>query len=176
MKLNRLSRRERYALILGLSFICLFILIEFVISPLLEKQDKLRRSLRANTETLEKIQQLRSEYEELNAQTKMSEQYFTDRPKGFTLFSFLDELAGKTGLKDNIAYMKPSKSKPKDSPYTVSLVEMKLQGINLRQLTPYLHMVETSRNMVFIRRASVSKTGKEGFIDVILQVEAYEVS
>lgn len=176
MKLNRLSRRERYALILGLSFICLFVLIEFIISPIMEKKAQLERRLNAQTETLAKMQQLSAEYRELKARTQISEQLFTARPKGFTLFSFLDGLAGKAGLKDYIAYMKPSKSKSKDSPYTVSLVEMKLQGINLRQLTPYLHMVETSENMVFIRRASVNKTGKEGFIDVILQVEAYEVS
>ena len=176
MKLSRLNRRERYALILGIAFICLYVLTEFIVSPFMEKREQIRRSLSARVETLEKMRQISAEYAELKSRTMVSEQYFTARPKGFTLFSFLDELAGKAGLKDNIEYMKPSKSKTKDSPYTVSLVEMKLQGINMKQLTPYLHMVETSPNMVFIRRASFSKTGNEGFIDVILQVEAHEVS
>ncbi|MGE0083334.1 MAG: type II secretion system protein GspM [Desulfococcaceae bacterium] len=176
MKFSRLNRRERYALILGAAFICLYILTEFIVSPFMEKREQLRRSLSARVETLEKMRQLSAEYEELKNRAKVSEQHFALRPKGFTLFSFLDELAGKAGLKDNIEYMKPSKSKPKDSPYTVSLVEMKLRGINMRQLTPYLHMVETSPNMVFIRRASFSKSGDDGFMDVILQVEAREVS
>lgn len=176
MKFSRLNRRERYALTAGVAFICLYILIEFFVSPLMEKRDQALRSLAARTGTLEKMRQIRSEYEELKGRTKVSEQYFAARPRGFTLFSFLDDLAGKAGIKDNIEYMKPSKSRPKDSPWTVSLVEMKLRGINMKQLTPYLHMVETSPNMVFIRRASLSKSGNEGFIDVILQVEAHEVS
>lgn len=176
MKLSRLNRREKYALILGLVFICVYVLTEFIAGPLLEKREQRRRSLAAGVETLEKMRQISAEYAQLKSRTKISEQYFAARPKGFTLFSFLDELAGKADLKDNIEYMKPSKSKPKDSPWTVSLVEMKLRGISMKQLTPYLHMVETSPNMVFIRRASLSKTGNEGFMDVILQVEAHEVS
>ncbi len=176
MKLSSLNRRERYALAAGVFFVCVYLLIELIVSPFMEKREQLRRSLAAKSETLEKMQQLRSEYEELKGRTKVSEQYFTARSKNFTLFSFLDDLGGKAGLKDNIEYMKPSKSKPKDSPWTVSLVEMKLRGINMKQLTPYLHMVETSPNMVFIRRASFSKSGTEGFLDVILQVEAHEVS
>jgi len=52
---------------------------------------------------------------------------------------------------------------------------MKLQGLTLQQLTSYLHMVETSKNMVNIKRLSISKTGKiENLIDAVLQVETAE--
>lgn len=174
MKLSQLSTREKYALAAGISFIFIYILIEFIISPYLDKQEQVKRELKAKSETLAQMQQLKSEFQLFKEKSKLAEKYFEARPKGFTLFSFLDTLAGKADIKDNIAYMKPSKSKPKDSPYNVSLVELKLQGINLKQLTPYLHMVETSKNMVFIRRVSITKTGKEGFIDAIIQVETFE--
>ena len=53
---------------------------------------------------------------------------------------------------------------------------MKLQGIDLRQLTNYLYRVETSRNMVFIKRLSVAKTDKgEAMISAVLNVETYEL-
>ncbi len=53
---------------------------------------------------------------------------------------------------------------------------MKLQGLSMKQLSPYLYKVETSKNSVFVRRLSITKKGKEeGFIDVILQVETYEI-
>jgi len=73
--------------------------------------------------------------------------------------------------------MKPSKSEQKDSQFKLSAVEMKIQGINMKQLTPYLYMVETSKNSVFVRRVSITKKGEgeEGFIDVVLQVETYEI-
>jgi len=71
--------------------------------------------------------------------------------------------------------MKPSTSVQKNSPFKISQVEMKLQGLTLQQLTSYLHMVETSKNMANIKRLSISKTGKqEGFIDAVLQVETAE--
>jgi len=174
MKLSQLSTREKYALAAGILFIFIYILIEFIISPYLNKQEQVKRALKRKSDTLVQMRQLKSEFQQLKGKSKNAEQYFRARPKGFTLFSFLDTLAGKAGIKDNIAYMKPSKSKPKNSPYYVSLVELKLQGINLKQLTPYLYMVETSKNMVFIKRISITKTGKQGLIDAILQVETYE--
>lgn len=68
--------------------------------------------------------------------------------------------------------MRPSTSKPKDSPYEISQVEMKLQSITMEQLTTYLHKVETSKDIVFVKRLSVSKDSKqEGFINAVLQVE-----
>ncbi len=174
MKLNQLSKRERYAVYLAVVFISIYIGVEFVVSPFLERRARIERTLAAKTQTLADMRLLQAEYESLKNQTEQFQQYFARRPAGFTLFSFLDQLAGDTGVKDHIAYMKPSRSKPLNSPYTLSLVELKLQGININQLSPYLHRVETSRNMVFIRRISITKTGKEGFVDAILQVETLE--
>lgn len=174
MKLSQLSSREKYALAAGIIFIIIYISVEFIVSPYLEKQKQVKQRLKSKAETLVQMRRLKSEFHLLKDQSRQAEKYFTTRPKDFTLFSFLDNLASKAGIKDNIDYMKPSKSKPKDSPYNVSLVELKLQGINLKQLTPYLHMVETSKNMIFIRRISITKTGKKGLINAILQVETFE--
>lgn len=174
MKLNRFSKRERYAVLATAAFICLYILIEFMITPFMERRDRVERMLQTKRDTVRQMRVMKSEYESLAEQNTSFKKYFADRPEGFTLFSFLDQLAGEAGVKDNIAYMKPSKSRPKNSPFNVSLVELKLQGINMKQLTPYLHKVENSKYMVFIRRISITKTGKEGLIDAVLQVETFE--
>ena len=56
------------------------------------------------------------------------------------------------------------------------MVEMKLQRVSLRQLTDYLYGVETSKNMVTVRRASfVKKGGKQGTIDAVLQVDTVDI-
>lgn len=174
MKINRFSKRERYAVFAAAAFLCIFILIEFMITPFMERRDRVERMLQTKRDTVRQMRVMKSEYESLAEQNTSFKRYFADRPEGFTLFSFLDQLAGEADVKDNIAYMKPSKSRPKNSPFNVSLVELKLQGINMKQLTPYLHKVETSKYMVFIRRISIAKTGKEGLIDAVLQVETFE--
>jgi len=174
MNLNRLSRRERYSVYAAAAIVFLFIAIEFIVTPIMERRERLESAVRQKQATLADMQAMKLEYESLKDENERFKRNFSDRPRGFTLFSFLDQLAGEAGIKDHIAYMKPSKSRPKNSPYNLSMVELKLQGISIKQLTPYLYMVETSKNMVFIRRISITKTGKEGMIDAILQVETFE--
>jgi general secretion pathway protein M len=97
------------------------------------------------------------------------------RSSGFTLFSFLDTLAGQVGLKDRIAYMKPSKTTLENTPYTLSVVETKLQNITMKQLTSYLYRIETSNNLVRVKGLSISKTGKQaGTVDAVLLAETFD--
>lgn len=121
------------------------------------------------------MQILKTEYETLNRQNDLSKINFNRRDRGFTLFSFLDRLSGQAGIKDHITYMKPSTAGSKDNAYKLSQVELKLKAVNLKQLASYLYMIETSKNMIFVKRLSVTQSSKpEGFIDVIMQVETYE--
>ena len=77
-------------------------------------------------------------------------------------------------MKDHIAYMKPSTSVKEDSGLKISRVELKLQDVTMKDLTEYLFQVETSENMVIVRRLSVTKTGKDsGLVTAVLQVETF---
>ncbi len=172
---KKLARREKYSLYALSVVICLFVVFQFLVFPSLDKRERLKRTLQAKTDILEKMTALQSEYNTIKKRTELSKSRFAKRDTGFTLFSFLDKLTGKAGIKNHVTYMKPSTSVQKNSPFKISQVEMKLQGLTLQQLTSYLHMVETSKNMANIKRLSISKTGKqEGFIDAVLQVETAE--
>jgi general secretion pathway protein M len=174
--LAKLSYREKMALIAGLAFIGLFILVKGVVFPYLETRERLHRSLASHTRNYEEIQQLRLKYLELQNRADNSKTRFSRRKRGFTLFSFLDKLAGQVGIKERITYMKPSTTKQKDAPFSISLVEMKLNGITMEQITKFLFQIETSQNMIHIRRLSLNKKeDKEGLLNVILQVETFEV-
>lgn len=173
---KKLSRRERYSIYGVCCIVCLFVLVRLVIFPTVDKRQHLRRAFQVKTKILEEMIALKSEYDAINTEADLSKVRFAKREKGFTLFSFLDKLSGEAGIKNNITYMKPSTSVQKNSPYKISLVEMKIQGLTLEQLAVYLHMVETSENIVNIKRLSISKKHKqEGFIDAVLQVETFEI-
>lgn len=172
----KLSKREKYAVAVAAIFVFVFIVLQLIVLPFKEKKEHLERAVQTASKNLQEINSLKAEYESLVRKVEISKVRFADREPGFTLFSFLDKLAGEEGLKENIAYMKPSKSDSKDSPYKLSQVEMKLQGLGMKQLSPYLYKIETSKNSVLVRRISVTKKGKEdAFVDVILQVETYEM-
>ena len=177
MKFNfkTLSKREQYAVYTAGVVIVLFILFQLIIFPLAEKRKRLVRSIDVKTRMLQEMQNLTNEYGTLNQQSDISKINFKDRESGFTLFSFLDRLSGQAGVKNNITYMKPSTTTGKNTSYKLSQVELKLVAVNLKQLASYLYMIETSKNMIFIKRLSVTQSAKpEGFIDVIMQVETYE--
>lgn len=168
----KFSKRERYILYAASGIIGLFVLFHFIIFPLIDKRDRLTRTLQVKTEMLEDILVLKSEYDAIDKETELPNIRFAKGKNGDTLFSLLEKIAGEAGIKDRIAYMKPSTSLQKGSSYKISMVEMKLQAVILKQLISFLHRVETSNNMAMVRRLSISKTGKQkDFISAVLLVE-----
>jgi len=175
-KLKNLNKREKYAVYAISGLIAFFILIQVIISPVINKRERLTRTLQAKTKILEEMRILQSEHGIIRERAGLSKKRFDARNKDFTLFSFLDRLADKSGIKNHITYMKPSTSAREKSGYKISKVEMKLQSITLKQLTSYLHGVETSINIVSIKRISIVKTGvKEEYVNVVLQIETVEI-
>lgn len=171
----KLNRREKYSIYAVSGLVCLIVLIQFIVSPFIEKRKRLTRALQVKSGRLEEIQVLKSKYDAMTREAELAKVQFSKREKGFTLFSFLEKLSDKAGIKNNIVYMKPSTSADKNSGYKTSIVSMKLQAITLKELTSFLYMVETSKNILYIKRLSISKTGKkEPFINALLQVETSE--
>ena len=173
---KNLNKRERYGVILAAGVIGIFLFAIFIVEPFLNRTDKMKENLQTKALMLEQMQNLQSEYAALTQSEKTSKSRFRSRPKGFKLYSFLDRLAGESGIKDRIIYMKPTKTVQKNSPYKISRVEMKLEAITLEQLSNYLYGVETSKNMVDIKKISISKKDKkQGLLTAVLQVETVEI-
>ena len=175
LNLKKLNRREKY-IIYGVGCILgLLIIIQFVITPFIENKNRMQRNLRTKKTELAEMHRLKAEYKGLKEKSQQSQINIGKREKGFTLFSFMDRLAGQAGIKDRISYMKPSNTIQKNSNYRLSRVEMKIDAVTLEQLTRYLYGIETSKNMVIVKKLSISKKDKgEGLINVILQVETLE--
>jgi len=172
---RKLTRRERLAVYTAAGAICLFMVIQLMIVPLINKNTKMALNLERKKNNLAEMIVLKAEYDEIDKKGDVFKRRLNKRPKGFTLFSFLDELAGKSGIKDNIIYMKPKTSNQPGGRFKKTLVEMKCQGITTEQLTTFLFGVETSRNMITVKRLSVSKKGKKDeVISAVLQVETIE--
>ena len=173
--IKKLAKREKYAVYALSGAILLFLLIRLIVFPSIDKRKRLKRILQVKENEILEMITLKSEYNALEKRTNLAKVHFENREQGFTLFSFLDSLTGKARIKEYVTYMKPSTTVQKNNSYKISQVEMQFKGLTLKQLTNYLHMVETSKNMVHIKRLSISKTGKqEGFVDAVLQVETVE--
>jgi len=176
LSLRRLSRREKISVSIASILVGIIVFVQFILFPVLDEKTRLERTVQTKTDALKEIQRLKADYQSLVKSAEQFKRQTAARPEGFTLFAFLDKLAGDTGIKNNIAYMKPSSTTQKNMPYKISVVEMKLQDVTLEQLTRYLYGMETSPNMVTLRRASFIKKGDNGgTIDAVLQVETIQV-
>lgn len=171
----KLSKREKVAIFAVAAVAAAFVVMQFVVPPFLEKRERLARALTVKSKMLAELIDLSAQYESIKAAAARSRAQLAKREKNFTLFSFLDRLSGKAGVKANVVYMKPTTSIDKQGKFKLSQVELRLRNVSLNQITAFLHMVETSQNFIYIRRLSMNRSGKKGgLIDATLLAETFE--
>lgn len=170
----RLNRREKNIILAACGLLIVFSAFQFLIFPMTDKKERLQRVVQVKSGILNQVSQLAADYRVEKQKASSFKQLMDSRQKGFSLFSFLDRLAGQSGIKDRVAYMKPSSSSAKTSGYRISKVEVKLNGVDLRQLTSFLYAVETSENEVAVDRISISAAEKkENGLEVLILFETF---
>ncbi len=161
LSISRLSRREKVIVGFMIALLCIYVLAQFVVADALANKRDLAQKIKKGEALLMDMRLEKAEYEEVTRQIAATRARFENRETGFRLFSFLDRLAGENGVKQYIEYMNPSTSPIPDSPYKVSMVELKLSGVTTEMLMDFLYGIESSRNQVQVRRLAVSETGKD---------------
>lgn len=177
-KLNiTLNKREKIAVFGTAVVLAVLILVQTVVAPVFEKRNTLQKRLISRQAVYVDIRKMQDEYQTMRQNVETSSRRFENRPANFTLFSFLDRLAGETGVKTSISYMRPSSTAAGDSGLKISRVELKLQDVGLKALTAYLYGIETSDNMIVVRRLSINKSGPQNsLLTAIIQAETIETS
>jgi general secretion pathway protein M len=174
-KIINLNRRERLVVFAGVAFVVLFLFFQLVIQPVFEKRELLAQRLESRQKALTQMLEMAGSFQTLQSNVLQAKGIYASRPQGFTLFSFMDRVAGETRIKKNITYMKPTSTTDETTGVKISYVELKFQDVTMEDLAAYLFKVETSENMVRVNRLSVSKAGEtDGLLSVVMQAEAVE--
>jgi hypothetical protein len=172
--IETLSTREKWVVWGGIIFVVCFTVLQLAIVPFLDARTRLQESIIRKTQELKAIKELRQEYQELKNEEGTVQARIAQRSAGFTLFTFLDQQAEKAKVKKQIKYMKPSKAEGY-AHFDETMVEMKLQQTTLEALVEFMRLVESEKNVVFIRRTSIQESGNEqGYLDAILQIVTFE--
>jgi len=165
-----LSKRDRFALIIGSSLLLVFIVAQFMVFPLIDKRKRLRKTISSRQHAVQEMREMQLQYGQLDEQSNGLEQQLSQRSPSFSLFSFLEKMATQSKIKDHITYMKPS-TVTGDGTLRQVMVEMKLQTIGLQQLVTFLKRIESPENVVTLKRISIQENKKtKGTLDVIMQV------
>ncbi len=170
---DQLESRQKI-LLLSVSFLLLlFFVYQLLISPYLDARARLLNSVQRRQEDLQQIQKLRQDYLLVKKQEGGIKDRLAKRPKGFALFSYVDRQADLAKIKDTIQYMKPSAATG-EGPLKESLVELKMQETTLEGLARFLKMVESTENVVSLRRISIQESSKaNGYLDVTMQIVTF---
>ena len=144
-----------------------------VVSPYLKAMELMDRQIARKSEELKDVLALQQDFFRLKEKTKMLESMVRSTP-GFSLLSFLENLATKNQIKNQIAYMKPVTTASSER-YRESSVEMKIEDITLKQLVDYLYGIEQSRESIRIKRLNIVKKKDTDLLDVTLQASTFEL-
>lgn len=170
----KLARRERNLISFGVLFVVIALVLQFVVLPWFDHRDRKIKGIVSRQKDIQEMLLLQGEYQAARKTTLGLVEQLAARPAGFALFSYLEKAAGKTMVKEFITYMKPSASNSK-GPLKESMVEMKLEGVGLEQLSDYIKEIESARDVVYLKRVSIQTSKKEkSTIDAVLQVLTYE--
>lgn len=170
----KLTKRERYAVVICSGAVVLFLVLHFGVLPVFDAQAKIKRSITTNETALNEMLTLSSEYRRLKINSEDIEKVLAGRNKDFALFSFLEQQAGRAGVKAKIKHMKPSTSEI-TGPYRESSVEMKLDSMTLQQVVHYLYLIESPENLVAIKRISIKQDlSNPEFLTVLIHAITYQ--
>ena len=150
---RNLQPRERLLVLGASAALMVFLVFKLAIDPMLKRSSDLDRQLVIAGRQLSELRTMQQEYlrqkrvvDSINTQLK--------KQQNFAIFSRLEELAGQTGIRNKILHMKPTVSTPSEV-YNEESVEIKMEGVTLEQLVRYLHQVESSPQLLKIKRLEV---------------------
>lgn len=167
-----ISNREKNVLFSGAVFLVLFFGFQLGIAPVFKNQGNLNRILIEKQTALEEMLDLQQQYFSVSNNFDTKNQDLTNREKNFSLFSFLDALAQQSGVKENVAYMKPFTKELDNSGFRLSTVKVKLNTVYLKELIDFIFLIEASQNGVAITSLSLSKAGKDKVtLDAVIETQ-----
>jgi len=174
--MSRLEKREKFVLLFGVCLVAGFIILQTMILPYLEARTSMMRSLSKNENELVEIQLLKQEYLELKSRQGDIEKRLAERTPGFSLFSFIEEQAAVTNVKERVTYMKPTANEI-DEGFNESIVEMKMEQLTLDQLVSFLSKIESEEKIVSIQRISIQENGQvQGLLDTVMSIKTFQIN
>ena len=151
----RLAPRERMFVQLAASALAATVLYG-IVSSVESAKESLRQKIAAKERQLQQVQELRQTYLQLRQQTDLLTSHFSNRPKDFSLFSFLEGAGTKTVTREKILAMAPS-SKTIGTEFVEESVEIRLAGVSLSQVTGLFYEIDNAPIPLRVSRIQMKK-------------------
>ncbi len=172
MKMNLTQREQR--LILGAGSILLGIFIFLIVDSLIQSYAQLNNKIENNKNELKKISHLQSQHQETNKQLSEIKAQLEKMPKDFSVISFIEDLANKENIRENIGSQKPKKISLNEN-YDETYVEIQMDNVRLSKLVNFINKIENSGHLLKIKRLRIkTRYDDRNLLSVTLQVTTYK--
>lgn len=174
-RLQRLSKRERFLLAVGVLFVLGFVFHQLIADPFLTKKQRLERSLQTKAANVLEMKLLQKEYQQISENKRDIMGRLQSRSPEFSLFTFVEQQIDTFRMKERVTSIKPGVSDYQEG-VRQALIDLKIEGIVLAQLVDFLASIESFDKVVFVERIVVQNNSREdGLLDVMLSVLTFEI-
>ncbi len=167
-----LNIREQRIILIGIVFFSSLFIYTLILDPLFEKNKLLNYQIEKKNQELSEMILLRSSVVQDQDGMDRIKSVIDQRGQGFSVFAYLEQLASRAEMKDKIVYIKPQRETPV-GPFRESLAEIRLDNIDLEDLTRFLYEIDASEDLLYIKnlKMKTSKSGKDqGSLEATLSV------
>ncbi len=173
MKLPALTKREQYVLIATGVFLVLLVLF-LAIDHVVQNYQALDQQITATKDDLKRVTRLRDEYRSVRQELDAIRVKLDKKDEGFSLLSFLENLANEQRIRDNIASFKPDKRALNET-YRELSVDLVIDNITLQQLVEFIYKIENSGHPIRVKRFRVkARFDNPDLLNASFQVSTFE--
>lgn len=140
-KINNLSNREKIFVYSGGVVLLSVVLLFGVFRPYQQGLNQIEARIISRQKQLEEVQLLQQEYFGLQKVLATAEKKLADTDQGFTLFSFIEDISTRNGVRKKLVSMRPQTPQIQGD-YREESVEIKLERIDLGELVQFLYGIE----------------------------------
>jgi type II secretory pathway component PulM len=170
--LQERSPRERWLIVLAICALVLIGLDALVLSPLRARAERLQSEAQQLATDLLRAAQVAREVRLLNAQVAAVEARIRPGEKT-NLFTLLESLATKAGVKDQLESIKPKQPSGNER-FPETRVEVSLKAASLAQTVRFLHEIEASPLHLIVRSLRIKTRGDpQNLLEVSFSVSSY---
>ncbi len=152
----RLTRREHWSGAGLAIFVMAWALFALGVRPAIERIETLNRVIPEKQSELERLRTEVAEYVALHDGLRGLRAKMASQEKTFELLPFAESLVQECGLTKNVVTMKQQASQLETN-YHETVVEIKMEGLTLRQLFDFLWKIRSSKVLARTRRLYIKK-------------------
>lgn len=171
MKSNLTQREQR--VLLALAVFIVLALVFWGVDSVYQSYDDLRGKIQRQKEELKKISRLQEQYRQTHGELEKIKSKLDQMKKGFSLLSFIEDLANKENIRENIGSVKP-KTIPMGENYEEKQVEIQMDDITLPKLVDFIYKIENSGHLLRVKRLRLkTRYDNRNLLHVTMQVATY---